>query len=142
MNFQKYYLLIISVFLVSCGVRKYDYNKFSKLGKKNFQLELNSEKYNPTNTILDVKNVSNVKINRKNKTILVQTIEKPKFVTVKKISDSIKNDKISLAIIYGWIFSKDDFENIIIEKKAIDSLRILEIPISCNGNVGLVIKVK
>ncbi|GEM_PF-6705353 len=142
MIFSKIFFIIISVSLVSCEVRKYDYFKLSKFRKNNYQLDINSKKYNLSNIIPHKGNVFRVKIDRKNKIVLVQTIEKPEFITLKSISDSIKNDYLNFTVIYGLPFFKETFADVFIEKKAIDSLNVLKWPTSCNASEGLIIRIK
>ena len=67
MKILKTLSIIFLLILVSCGIRNYDYYKFSKLEKKGFKLKIDSKDYSLSNTILDKENISEIKIDKKNK---------------------------------------------------------------------------
>ena len=66
MNILKTLSIILLLILVSCGIRNYDYYKFSKLEKKGFKLKIDSKDYSLSYTILDKKNISDIKIDKRN----------------------------------------------------------------------------
>lgn len=136
-----FFLLI----LVSCGIRNYDYYKFSKLEKKGFKLKIDSKDYSLSNTILDKNNISEIKVDRKNKLVNIKTNQNPNFISLKTISDSFNDKDLNVAIMYGLPFMKKDFDKVLIEKNAIDSLnfiKVVDVPISCNNSKALIIKIK
>ena len=136
-----FFLLI----LVSCGIRNYDYYKFSKLEEKGFKLKIDSKDYSLSNTILDKNNISEIKVDRKNKLVNIKTNQNPNFISLKTISDSFKDKDLNVAVMYGLPFMKKDFDKVLIEKNAIDSLnfiKVVDVPISCNNSKALIIKIK
>lgn len=136
-----FFLLI----LVSCGIRNYDYYKFSKLEKKGFKLKIDSKDYSLSNTILDKNNISEIKVDRKNKLVNIKTNQNPNFISLKTISDSFNDKDLNVAVMYGLPFMKKDFDKVLIEKNAIDSLnfiKVVDVPISCNNSKALIIKIK
>lgn len=136
-----FFLLI----LVSCGIRNYDYYKFSKLEEKGFKLKIDSKDYSLSNTILDKNNISEIKVDRKNKLVNIKTNQNPNFISLKTISDSFKDKDLNVAVMYGLPFMKKDFDKVLIEKNAIDSLnfiKVVDVPISCNNTKALIIKIK
>ena len=123
------------IILVSCGIRNYDYYKFSKLEKRGFKLKIDSKDYSLSNTILD----------KKNKLVNIKTIQNPYFIDLKTISDSINDKDLNVAVIFGLPFMKEDFDKVLIEKSAIDSLnfiKVIAVPTSCNNSKALIIKIK
>lgn len=136
-----FFLLI----LVSCGIRNYDYYKFSKLENKGFKLKIDSKDYSLSNTILDKNNISEIKVDRKNKLVNIKTNQNPNFISLKTISDSFNDKDLNVAVMYGLPFMKKDFDKVLIEKNAIDSLnfiKVVDVPISCNNSKALIIKIK
>ena len=136
-----FFLLI----LVSCGIRNYDYYKFSKLEKKGFKLKIDSKDYSLSNTILDKNNISEIKVDRKNKLVNIKTNQNPNFISLKTISDSFNDKDLNVAVMYGLPFIKENFDKVLIEKSAIDSLnfiKIVSVPTSCNNSKALIIKIK
>ena len=133
------------IILVSCGIRNYDYYKFSKLEKRGFKLKIDSKDYSLSNTILDKKNISDIKIDKRNKLVVIKTIQNPYFIDLKTISDSINDKDLNVAVIFGLPFMKEDFDKVLIEKSAIDSLnfiKVIAVPTSCNNSKALIIKIK
>lgn len=133
------------IILVSCGIRNYDYYKFSKLEKRGFKLKIDSKDYSLSNTILDKENISEIKIDKKNKLVNIKTIQNPYFIDLKTISDSINDKDLNVAVIFGLPFMKEDFDKVLIEKSAIDSLnfiKVVAVPTSCNNSKALIIKIK
>ncbi len=133
------------IILVSCGIRNYDYYKFSKLEKRGFKLKIDSKDYSLSNTILDKENISEIKIDKKNKLVNIKTIQNPYFIDLKTISDSINDKDLNVAVIFGLPFMKEDFDKVLIEKSAIDSLnfiKVIAVPTSCNNSKALIIKIK
>ena len=65
MKISKIFSMFFLIILVSCGIRNYDYYKFSKLEKKGFKLKIDSKDYSLSNTILDKENISEIKIDKK-----------------------------------------------------------------------------
>ena len=133
------------IILVSCGIRNYDYYKFSKLEKRGFKLKIDSKDYSLSNTILDKENISEIKIDKKNKLVNIKTIQNPYFIDLKTISDSINDKDLNVAVMFGLPFMKEDFDKVLIEKSAIDSLnfiKVIAVPTSCNNSKALIIKIK
>ena len=133
------------IILVSCGIRNYDYYKFSKLEKRGFKLKIDSKDYSLSNTILDKENISEIKIDKKNKLVNIKTIQNPHFIDLKTISDSINDKDLNVAVIFGLPFMKEDFDKVLIEKSAFDSLnfiKVIAVPTSCNNSKALIIKIK
>ena len=89
MKILKTLSIIFLLILVSCEIRNYDYYKFSKLEKKGFKLKIDSKDYSLSNTILDKKNISDIKIDKRNKLVVIKTIQNPDFVYLKSITDYI-----------------------------------------------------
>ena len=133
------------IILVSCGIRNYDYYKFSKLEKRGFKLKIDSKDYSLSNTILDKENISEIKIDKKNKLVNIKTIQNPHFIDLKTISDSINDKDLNVAVMFGLPFMKEDFDKVLIEKSAFDSLnfiKVIAVPTSCNNSKALIIKIK
>ena len=133
------------IILVSCGIRNYDYYKFSKLEKRGFKLKIDSKDYSLSNTILDKENISEIKIDKKNKLVNIKTIQNPYFIDLKTISDSINDKDLNVAVMFGLPFMKEDFDKVLIEKSAFDSLnfiKVIAVPTSCNNSKALIIKIK
>ena len=145
MKISKIFSMFFLIILVSCGIRNYDYYKFSKLEKKGFKLKIDSKDYSLSNTILDKENISEIKIDKKNKLVNIKTIHNPYFIDLKTISDSINDKDLNVAVMFGLRFMKEDFDKVLIEKNAIDSLnfiKVVDVPISCNNSKALIIKIK
>ena len=145
MKILKTLSIIFLLILVSCGIRNYDYYKFSKLEKKGFKLKIDSKDYSLSNTILDKNNISEIKVDRKNKLVNIKTNQNPNFISLKTISDSFKDKDLNVAVMYGLPFMKKDFDKVLIEKNAIDSLnfiKVVAVPTSCNNSKALIIKIK
>ena len=145
MKILKTLSIIFLLSLVSCGIRNYDYYKFSKLEKKGFKLKIDSIDYSLSNTILDKENISEIKIDKKNKLVNIKTIQNPYFIDLKTISDSINDKDLNVAVMFGLPFMKKDFDKVLIEKSAIDSLnfiKVIAVPTSCNNSKALIIKIK
>ena len=133
------------IILVSCGIRNYDYYKFSKLEKRGFKLKIDSKDYSLSNTILDKENISEIKIDKKNKLVTIKTIQNPDFIDLKTISNSFNDKDLNVAVMFGLPFMKKDFDKVLIEKSAIDSLnfiKVIAVPTSCNNSKALIIKIK
>ena len=120
MKISKIFSMFFLIILVSCGIRNYDYYKFSKLEKRGFKLKIDSKDYSLSNTILDKENISEIKIDKKNKLVNIKTIQNPYFIDLKTISDSINDKDLNVAVIFGLPFMKEDFDKVLIEKSAID----------------------
>ena len=145
MKISKIFSMFFLIILVSCGIRNYDYYKFSKLEKRGFKLKIDSKDYSLSNTILDKENISEIKIDKKNKLVNIKTIQNPYFIDLKTISDSINDKDLNVAVIFGLPFMKEDFDKVLIEKSAIDSLnfiKVIAVPTSCNNSKALIIKIK
>ena len=145
MKISKIFSMFFLIILVSCGIRNYDYYKFSKLEKRGFKLKIDSKDYSLSNTILDKENISEIKIDKKNKLVNVKTIQNPYFIDLKTISDSINDKDLNVAVMFGLPFMKEDFDKVLIEKSAIDSLnfiKVIAVPTSCNNSKALIIKIK
>ena len=145
MKISKIFSMFFLIILVSCGIRNYDYYKFSKLEKRGFKLKIDSKDYSLSNTILDKENISEIKIDKKNKLVNIKTIQNPDFVNLKSITDSINDKDVNVAVMFGLPFMKDDFDKVLIEKNAIDSLnfiKVVAVPTSCNNSKALIIKIK
>ena len=145
MKISKIFSMFFLIILVSCGIRNYDYYKFSKLEKRGFKLKIDSKDYSLSNTILDKENISEIKIDKKNKLVNIKTIQNPYFIDLKTISDSINDKDLNVAVIFGLPFMKEDFDKVLIEKNAIDSLnfiKVIAVPTSCNNSKALIIKIK
>ena len=145
MKILKTLSIIFLIILVSCGIRNYDYYKFSKLEKRGFKLKIDSKDYSLSNTILDKENISEIKIDKKNKLVNIKTIQNPYFIDLKTISDSINDKDLNVAVMFGLPFMKEDFDKVLIEKSAIDSLnfiKVIAVPTSCNNSKALIIKIK
>ena len=145
MKISKIFSMFFLIILVSCGIRNYDYYKFSKLEKKGFKLKIDSKDYSLSNTILDKNNISEIKVDRKNKLVNIKTNQNPNFISLKTISDSFKDKDLNVAVMYGLPFMKENFDKVLIEKSAIDSLnfiKIVSVPTSCNNSKALIIKIK
>ena len=145
MKISKIFSMFFLIILVSCGIRNYDYYKFSKLEKKGFKLKIDSKDYSLSNTILDKENISEIKIDKKNKLVNIKTIQNPYFIDLKTISDSINDKDLNVAVMFGLPFMKEDFDKVLIEKSAIDSLnfiKVIAVPTSCNNSKALIIKIK
>ena len=145
MKISKIFSMFFLIILVSCGIRNYDYYKFSKLEKRGFKLKIDSKDYSLSNTILDKENISEIKIDKKNKLVNIKTIQNPHFIDLKTISDSINDKDLNVAVIFGLPFMKEDFDKVLIEKSAIDSLnfiKVIAVPTSCNNSKALIIKIK
>ena len=64
---------------------------------------------------------------------------------MKTISDSINDKDLNVAVMFGLRFMKEDFDKVLIEKSAIDSLnfiKVVAVPTSCNNSKALIIKIK
>ena len=145
MKISKIFSMFFLIILVSCGIRNYDYYKFSKLEKRGFKLKIDSKDYSLSNTILDKENISEIKIDKKNKLVNIKTIQNPYFIDLKTISDSINDKDLNVAVMFGLRFMKEDFDKVLIEKSAIDSLnfiKVIAVPTSCNNSKALIIKIK
>ena len=145
MKISKIFSMFFLIILVSCGIRNYDYYKFSKLEKRGFKLKIDSKDYSLSNTILDKNNISEIKVDRKNKLVNIKTNQNPNFISLKTISDSFKDKDLNVAVMYGLPFMKENFDKVLIEKSAIDSLnfiKIVSVPTSCNNSKALIIKIK
>jgi hypothetical protein len=145
MKISKIFSMFFLIILVSCGIRNYDYYKFSKLEKRGFKLKIDSKDYSLSNTILDKENISEIKIDKKNKLVNIKTIQNPYFIDLKTISDSINDKDLNVAVMFGLPFMKEDFDKVLIEKSAIDSLnfiKVIAVPTSCNNSKALIIKIK
>ena len=145
MKILKTLSIILLLSLVSCGIRNYDYYKFSKLEKKGFKLKIDSKDYSLSNTILDKENISEIKIDKKNKLVTIKTIQNPDFIDLKTISNSFNDKDLNVAVMFGLPFMKKDFDKVLIEKSAIDSLnfiKVIAVPTSCNNSKALIIKIK
>ena len=145
MKISKIFSIFFLIILVSCGIRNYDYYKFSKLEKRGFKLKIDSKDYSLSNTILDKENISEIKIDKKNKLVNIKTIQNPYFIDLKTISDSINDKDLNVAVMFGLPFMKEDFDKVLIEKSAIDSLnfiKVVAVPTSCNNSKALIIKIK
>ena len=145
MKILKTLSIIFLLILVSGGIRNYDYYKFSKLEKRGFKLKIDSKDYSLSNTILDKENISEIKIDKKNKLVNIKTIQNPYFIDLKTISDSINDKDLNVAVMFGLPFMKEDFDKVLIEKSAIDSLnfiKVIAVPTSCNNSKALIIKIK
>ena len=145
MKISKIFSMFFLIILVSCGIRNYDYYKFSKLEKRGFKLKIDSKDYSLSNTILDKENISEIKIDKKNKLVNIKTIQNPHFIDLKTISDSINDKDLNVAVIFGLPFMKEDFDKVLIEKSAFDSLnfiKVIAVPTSCNNSKALIIKIK
>ena len=145
MNILKTLSIILLLILVSCGIRNYDYYKFSKLEKKGFKLKIDSKDYSLSNTILDKENISEIKIDKKNKLVNIKTFQNPDFIDLKTISNSFNDKDLNVAVMFGLPFMKKDFDKVLIEKSAIDSLnfiKVIAVPTSCNNSKALIIKIK
>ena len=145
MKISKIFSMFFLIILVSCGIRNYDYYKFSKLEKRGFKLKIDSKDYSLSNTILDKNNISEIKVDRKNKLVNIKTNQNPNFISLKTISDSFNDKDLNVAVMYGLPFMKKDFDKVLIEKNAIDSLnfiKVVDVPISCNNSKALIIKIK
>ena len=145
MKISKIFSMFFLIILVSCGIRNYDYYKFSKLEKRGFKLKIDSKDYSLSNTILDKENISEIKIDKKNKLVNIKTIQNPYFIDLKTISDSINYKDLNVAVMFGLPFMKEDFDKVLIEKSAIDSLnfiKVIAVPTSCNNSKALIIKIK
>ena len=145
MKISKIFSMFFLIILVSCGIRNYDYYKFSKLEKRGFKLKIDSKDYSLSNTILDKENISEIKIDKKNKLVNIKTIQNPYFIDLKTISDSINDKDLNVAVMFGLRFMKEDFDKVLIEKSAIDSLnfiKVVAVPTSCNNSKALIIKIK
>ena len=145
MKILKTLSIILLLSLVSCGIRNYDYFKFSKLEKKGFKLKIDSKDYSLSNTILDKNNISEIKIDKKNKLVNIKTIQNPDFIDLKTISNSFNDKDLNVAVMFGLPFMKKDFDKVLIEKSAIDSLnfiKVIAVPTSCNNSKALIIKIK
>ena len=145
MKISKIFSMFFLIILVSCGIRNYDYYKFSKLEKRGFKLKIDSKDYSLSNTILDKENISEIKIDKKNKLVYIKTIQNSYFIDLKTISDSINDKDLNVAVIFGLPFMKEDFDKVLIEKSAIDSLnfiKVIAVPTSCNNSKALIIKIK
>ena len=145
MKISKIFSMFFLIILVSCGIRNYDYYKFSKLEKRGFKLKIDSKDYSLSNTILDKENISEIKIDKKNKLVNIKTIQNPYFIDLKTISDSINDKDLNVAVMFGLPFMKEDFDKVLIEKSAIDSLnfiKVVAVPTSCNNSKALIIKIK
>ena len=145
MKISKIFSIFFLIILVSCGIRNYDYYKFSKLEKKGFKLKIDSRDYSLSNTILDKENISEIKIDKKNKLVTIKTIQNPDFIDLKTISNSFNDKDLNVAVMFGLPFMKKDFDKVLIEKSAIDSLnfiKVIAVPTSCNNSKALIIKIK
>ena len=145
MKISKIFSMFFLIILVSCGIRNYDYYKFSKLEKRGFKLKIDSKDYSLSNTILDKENISEIKIDKKNKLVNIKTIQNPHFIDLKTISDSINDKDLNVAVMFGLPFMKEDFDKVLIEKSAFDSLnfiKVIAVPTSCNNSKALIIKIK
>ena len=145
MKISKIFSMFFLIILVSCGIRNYDYYKFSKLEKRGFKLKIDSKDYSLSNTILDKENISEIKIDKKNKLVTIKTIQNPDFIDLKTISNSFNDKDLNVAVMFGLPFMKKDFDKVLIEKSAIDSLnfiKVIAIPTSCNNSKTLIIKIK
>ena len=145
MKISKIVSIFFLIILVSCGIRNYDYYKFSKLEKKGFKLKIDSKDYSLSNTILDKENISEIKIDKKNKLVTIKTIQNPDFIDLKTISNSFNDKDLNVAVMFGLPFMKTDFDKVLIEKSAIDSLnfiKVIAVPTSCNNSKALIIKIK
>ena len=145
MKISKIFSIFFFLILVSCGIRNYDYYKFSKLEKKGFKLKIDSKDYSLSNTILDKENISEIKIDKKNKLVTIKTIQNPDFIDLKTISNSFNDKDLNVAVMFGLPFMKKDFDKVLIEKSAIDSLnfiKVIAVPTSCNNSKALIIKIK
>ena len=145
MKISKIFSIFFLIILVSCGIRNYDYYKFSKLEKKGFKLKIDSKDYSLSNTILDKENISEIKIDKKNKLVTIKTIQNPDFIDLKTISNSFNDKDLNVAVMFGLPFMKKDFDKVLIEKSAIDSLnfiKVIAVPTSCNNSKALIIKIK
>ena len=143
MKISKIFSIFFLIILVSCGIRNYDYYKFSKLEKKGFKLKIDSKDYSLSNTILDKENISEIKIDKKNKLVNIKTFQNPDFIDLKTITDSINDKDLNVAVMFGLPFMKDDFDKVLIEKNAIHSLnfiKVVAVPTSCNNSKALIIK--
>ena len=145
MKISKIFSMFFLIILVSCGIRNYDYYKFSKLEKRGFKLKIDSKDYSLSNTILDKENISEIKIDKKNKLVTIKTIQNPDFIDLKTISNSFNDKDLNVAVMFGLPFMKEDFDKVLIEKSAIDSLnfiKVIAVPTSCNNSKALIIKIK
>ena len=115
-----------------------------------FAMKVDVSKLDPKKNIIikgaQVHNLKNLDVAiPRNKLVVIKTIQNPDFVNLKSITDSINDKDVNVAVMFGLPFMKDDFDKVLIEKSAIDSLnfiKVVAVPTSCNNSKALIIKIK
>ena len=129
-------LLLFSFLFFSCGTHNLNYNR-DKIIKKytaEFDILIDSKKMDLQNVYLDKKNIKDIKIDRKNKTIEINQLESVKFFRLKELNlDSLNSgrggwekNKIGLIIIDGIPLTEEIQSKTLIDLNAIKDFRILK----------------
>lgn len=119
-----------------CSVRNinYDREKIIKKYAPNFDVLVDSKKVDSQNLYLDIENIREITLDRKNKTLGIIQIRASKFVKLSEINiDSLnkgrggwEKNKIGLVVINGIPLTDRHQEKVLIDLNSIKDFRILK----------------
>ncbi len=132
----KIFLFLILLLTYGCSVRNinYDREKIIKKYASNFDILVDSKKVDFKNLYLDLENIREIRLDRKNKTLGITQIRASKLVKLSEINlDSLnkgrggwKKTKIGLIVINGIPLTDEHIEKTLIDLNSIKDFRVLK----------------